>query len=101
MPLASSGKETALSTIQTGSAHWWLNEEALAYTFFLSLSEEIKKRLATVNFPSSFEALVKLVVDVDNLLQEQLCGSTEPKGCQHWRQPHSTTTTTTHSALQT
>lgn len=34
------------------------NYKALADTFFLSLTEEIKDRLTTVDLPSSFDSLV-------------------------------------------
>lgn len=45
------------------------NNEALANMFYLSLSEEIKDRLATINLLSSFEDLLELVIKVDNHLQ--------------------------------
>lgn len=45
------------------------NDEALADTFFLSLSEEIKDRLAAINLPTISENLLDLAVKVNNLIQ--------------------------------
>lgn len=44
------------------------NNEALVDTFYLSLSEEIKNKLATVNLPSTFETLLELAIEVENQL---------------------------------
>lgn len=45
------------------------NDEALADTFFLSLSEEIKDRLAAINLPTISEKLVDLAGKVTNRMQ--------------------------------
>lgn len=47
------------------------NNETLPYKFYLRLSEEIKDRLATVDLPSNFAALVELAIKIDSRLQER------------------------------
>lgn len=53
-------------------SHW--NGEALVDTFYISLSEEIKDRLASVNLPSSFKVVEELAVKVNNQLQDNSMG---------------------------
>lgn len=47
------------------------NDRSLADTFFSSLSEELKDRMAIFDLPTSFEALVALASKVDNRLRER------------------------------
>lgn len=64
------------------------NDEALADMFYLSLSEDIKDRLATVDLPASFEALVELAIKIDNRQhdRERLRGSSDREDRYRWRQ---------------
>lgn len=49
--------------------HTW--NEALADTFYLRFSEEIKDRLSIVDLPLSFEALVEFAIQINKRLAEQ------------------------------
>lgn len=73
--LACTDKETAVfltMPFQTLAAEsWW--KDAVANTFYLSLSKEIKDRLTTVSLLLSFEALMVLRIKIDNCLVLATC----------------------------
>lgn len=59
--------------VLTSAGRW--NDEALADTFFLSLSEGIWDRLTPVDIPASFERLVELAIKGHKHLQVRVAST--------------------------